>query len=62
MQLVLIDADEDEIRIKATAFQTSFRGAQNVICVELLFLVQIVPGMDGETNTNQVWCDPDRAS
>lgn len=38
--------DENKIKNKAIAFWGIFRGAKNIIHLELLFSVQIAPGMD----------------
>lgn len=41
-----MDADETKIAIEALAFQGSFKDAQGVIHVKLLFLSRIVPGIN----------------
>lgn len=52
-----MDANKNKIQIEAIAFQSIFRGVENIICVELFFLVQFVPGMDSKRNTDQVQHD-----
>lgn len=46
--MVLADANENKIILKATDFQSIFNGCAEY-CVELLFLALVVPGIQGGT-------------
>lgn len=52
--MVLVDADENNIIIKATAFRSIFPSAQKIISVEPVVLVHIVLGMDLSFKFNKV--------